>query len=108
MLRPLFPIAFAAVAATLGATGANAQTGLLITPAELARQLADPAVVVLHVADRRRVFEEGHIPTRFMRVPPDQIAASVRGGRKGGHFHAVSLRPREAPPPRAPRRWKGP
>jgi hypothetical protein len=35
---------------------------LLIAPADLARQLRDPSVVVLHVADREASFEDSRRP----------------------------------------------
>lgn len=41
---------------------------LLVNVQDLSRMLKDPAVVVLHVADRAATFEEGHIPgARFLR-----------------------------------------
>jgi thiosulfate/3-mercaptopyruvate sulfurtransferase len=41
---------------------------LLVTATELAARLDDPAVVVLHVAERAGPFEEAHIPgARFLR-----------------------------------------
>ena len=44
--------------------------GMLVSATELAAVLKDPSVVVLHVADRAAVFEEGHIPgARFLRYP---------------------------------------
>ena len=45
-----------------------ANESLLVSPAELSRVLADPKVVVLHVAERPGVFDEGHIAgARFLR-----------------------------------------
>lgn len=42
--------------------------GLLTTTADLAAAASDPQLVVLHVADRASIFEEGHIPgARFLR-----------------------------------------
>lgn len=35
---------------------------LLVSASELAALMNDPSAVVLHVADDRRVFEEGHVP----------------------------------------------
>ena len=43
-------------------------SGLLISTAELAAAAKDPALVILHIADRPSAFEEGHIPgARFLR-----------------------------------------
>ena len=36
--------------------------GLLVSPADLAARLADPAVVVLHIEDRDGDFANGHVP----------------------------------------------
>lgn len=57
------------------APAARAQTSLqsagsemLVSAGQLAGQLHDPALVVLHVADRESAFTEGHIPgARFVR-----------------------------------------
>jgi len=53
-----------------------ASTGLLVSPAELAAALTDPAVVVVTIAERPSDFEAGHIPgARFVRygdVAPDR------------------------------------
>jgi thiosulfate/3-mercaptopyruvate sulfurtransferase len=38
------------------------RTDLLVSTADLARQLNDPALVILHVADRESSFTDGHIP----------------------------------------------
>lgn len=47
---------------------AAATPGLLVTPAELAAALKDPAVVVLTIANTPADFESGHIPgARFIR-----------------------------------------
>jgi thiosulfate/3-mercaptopyruvate sulfurtransferase len=49
----------------LTATAGIAQTprsDLLVSAGDLARQLTDPALVVLHVADRESSFSDGHIP----------------------------------------------
>jgi thiosulfate/3-mercaptopyruvate sulfurtransferase len=55
-----------ALAGTLVITQ-SPNSDLLIAPADLARQLRDPSVVVLHVADREASFEESHIPgARFV------------------------------------------
>jgi thiosulfate/3-mercaptopyruvate sulfurtransferase len=46
----------------------SAPGGLLISATELAAAAKDPSLVILHVADRAAVFEEGHIPgARFLR-----------------------------------------
>jgi thiosulfate/3-mercaptopyruvate sulfurtransferase len=48
---------------------------MLISTADLARQLTDPAVVVLHVSDREASFSEGHIPgARFVRYGDIAVA----------------------------------
>jgi thiosulfate/3-mercaptopyruvate sulfurtransferase len=45
-----------------------ASSGLLVSPAELAAMLKDPAVVVVAVGDRPGDFEAGHVPgARFVR-----------------------------------------
>ena len=50
-----------------------APSGLLVSPADLAAQLADPAVVVVHIEDRGGDFANGHVPgARLVRY--DQIA----------------------------------
>ena len=50
-----------------------APSGLLMSPADLAAQLADPAVVVVHIEDRGGDFANGHVPgARLVRY--DQIA----------------------------------
>ena len=65
------------LAAILGAAcispSAAAQTtpagnkGLLISTADLAAALKDPALVLLHVGDRQSAFEQAHIPgARFL------------------------------------------
>lgn len=52
---------------------------LLVSTQELARSLSDPALVVLHVADREASFREGHIPgARFVRY--GDIAVDGDGG----------------------------
>jgi thiosulfate/3-mercaptopyruvate sulfurtransferase len=60
-------IALAAAAALAG------RSGLLVSPADLAAQLANPALVVIHVEDRGGDFANGHVPgARLVRY--DQIA----------------------------------
>ena len=50
-----------------------APSGLLVSPSDLAAQLADPAVVVVHIEDRDGDFANGHVPgARLVRY--DQIA----------------------------------
>ena len=50
------------------APAATAAGGLLTTTTDLAAAASDPQLVVLHVADRAPLFEEGHIPgARFLR-----------------------------------------
>lgn len=45
-----------------------ASGGLLVSPADLAARLRDPNLVLLHIADRVSVYEQGHIPgARFVR-----------------------------------------
>jgi thiosulfate/3-mercaptopyruvate sulfurtransferase len=54
--------------AALLVSAQDPKADMLVSTAELARQLADPAVVVLHVSDRESSFLEGHIPgARFVR-----------------------------------------
>jgi thiosulfate/3-mercaptopyruvate sulfurtransferase len=68
-----------ALAALAVAQGPKAE--MLVSTADLARQLADPAVVVLHVSDRQSSFDEGHIPgARFVRY--GDIA--IEGDRAAG------------------------
>jgi thiosulfate/3-mercaptopyruvate sulfurtransferase len=65
----------AALCAALAAAAPAAAQGLLVTPAQLAAEAKEPAVVILHVADRSSDFEAGHIPgARF--VGYNQIAVS--------------------------------
>jgi thiosulfate/3-mercaptopyruvate sulfurtransferase len=60
-------VAALSLAAVLLAAPTMAQT-MLVDASQLAALLNDPAVVVLHVADRSAAFEEGHIPgARFLR-----------------------------------------
>lgn len=55
-----------------------ASPGLLVSPADLAAMLEDPAVVVLAVGDRPGDFEAGHVPgARFVHYR--QIAADADG-----------------------------
>jgi 3-mercaptopyruvate sulfurtransferase SseA len=63
--------------------GAAAQ-GMLVSVAELAPVLEDPGVVVLHVADNVKPFEDGHVRgARFVRYGdfavegPDQIGSEL-------------------------------
>ena len=50
-----------------------APSGLLVSPADLAAQLANPALVVIHIEDRGSDFANGHVPgARLVRY--DQIA----------------------------------
>jgi thiosulfate/3-mercaptopyruvate sulfurtransferase len=62
-------IALTLVASTLSVrASATERLTTLVTVEELPQLLKDPSVVLLHVADRRDVFEEGHIPgARFLR-----------------------------------------
>jgi thiosulfate/3-mercaptopyruvate sulfurtransferase len=71
---------------SLCAAPAFAQTppSMLVNVTELAAVLKDPAVVVLHVADRAAAFEEGHIPgARFLRYGdfavegPDNVGSEL-------------------------------
>jgi thiosulfate/3-mercaptopyruvate sulfurtransferase len=63
------------LAAALAAALPAAAQGLLVTPAQLAAEVTDPAVVVLHIADRAADFEAGHIPgSRF--IAYNQIAVN--------------------------------
>src|SRR5688500_11532526 len=62
---PKFRFAAAAILITLAAPAAAQQT-LLITPAQLAGQMQDPKLVVLHVGEKD-VYERAHIPgARFV------------------------------------------
>lgn len=55
-----------------------ASSGLLVSPADLAAMLTDPAVVVLAVGDRPGDFEAGHVPgARFVHYR--QIAVDADG-----------------------------
>jgi thiosulfate/3-mercaptopyruvate sulfurtransferase len=55
-----------------------ASQGLLVSPADLAAMLSDPAVVVLAVGDRPADFEAGHVPrARFVQYR--QIAIDADG-----------------------------
>ena len=57
---------------------AQSSTGLLVSPAELAAMLADPAVVVVAVGNQPREFEAGHVPgARFVRY--GDIAIDIDG-----------------------------
>ena len=57
---------------------AQASSGLLVSPSELAAMLKDPAVVVVAVANQPADFEAGHIPgARFVRY--GDIAIDVDG-----------------------------
>jgi thiosulfate/3-mercaptopyruvate sulfurtransferase len=58
MLRLILAMTAVAVAGI----AQTSRTDLLVSPAHLARQLNDPALVILHVADRESSFTEGHIP----------------------------------------------
>ncbi len=67
MLRLILVLtAIAGVAAQ--PTPRDLRPDLLVATADLAGQLKDPALVVLHVADRESAFADGHIPgARFLR-----------------------------------------
>jgi thiosulfate/3-mercaptopyruvate sulfurtransferase len=62
-------LTFAAIAGIAAQTPPpDLRADLLVAGADLARQLKDPALVVLHVADRESSFTDGHIPgARFVR-----------------------------------------
>jgi thiosulfate/3-mercaptopyruvate sulfurtransferase len=69
---------------TLALAAAVAASGLLVSPADLAREAADPAVVVLHVADRPADFEAGHVPgarylpyTRIAVDGPEELGSEL-------------------------------
>jgi thiosulfate/3-mercaptopyruvate sulfurtransferase len=59
------------VALALAALAVAAETPrfeMLVSTANLARQLTDPGVIILHVSDRESSFTDGHIPgARFVR-----------------------------------------
>lgn len=57
---------------------AQSSTGLLVSPAELAAMVGDPAVVVVAVGSRAGEFEAGHVPgARFVRY--GDIAIDIDG-----------------------------
>jgi thiosulfate/3-mercaptopyruvate sulfurtransferase len=58
---------------TLTLVAVVASSGLLVSPADLAREKTDPAVVVVHVSDRPADFDAGHIPGA-RHLPYDRIA----------------------------------
>jgi thiosulfate/3-mercaptopyruvate sulfurtransferase len=59
----------------------TSRTDLLVSTADLARQLNDPALVIIHVADRESSFTDGHIPgASFVRYGD----LAVDGDRKVG------------------------
>ena len=64
------------VLASASAAG-QGESSALVSATELAGMLNDPHVVVLHVADRAAVFEQGHIPgARFVRYADFAIEGS--------------------------------
>lgn len=67
---------------TSGDNSAAAAAGaMLVTPDTLARQLRDPALVVLHISDRPEDFLQGHIPAaRFVRYSDFAIQGETRLG----------------------------
>ena len=68
MRRPLFVLAAWSIALTAFAQPPTGSRSMLLSVTDLAAQLKDPTVVVLHVADRATVFEEAHIPgAQFLR-----------------------------------------
>jgi len=81
------------------AQSSAAPGGLLISTAELATAAKDPALVLLHVADRLSVFEEGHIPgARFLRYGDFAVDGEQRLGSElpsvadaKGVFEAVGV-----------------
>ena len=71
-MRPVSALTFGrgvlAVALALACGTPLAAQPLLVSATDLAAMLKDPNVVVLHIAERGAVFEEGHIPgARFVR-----------------------------------------
>jgi len=68
MLRSLILAGFAVTGLAALQPPANSRSALLISTSDLDAILQDPAVVVLHVAERESSFEEAHIPgARFLR-----------------------------------------
>ena len=69
MSRALLALAFALTITPAAAQGpAKPNAAMLVSVSELAAQLKNPDIVVLHVADRAAAYEEGHIPgARFLR-----------------------------------------
>ena len=66
MNAPVACLTVLVIAVSAVQTPQPAQT--LVSTTELAAQLTDPRVIVLHIADRASAFEEGHIPgARFVR-----------------------------------------
>ena len=56
----------------------SAAPSLLVSTSELATLLKEPSVVVLHVADRAVLFEDGHIPgARFVRYGDIAVECTV-------------------------------
>lgn len=86
----LCPLLLSLALAAPASTQSPAANELLVSAGQLAAELGDPALVVLHVADRESSFTDGHIPgARFVRYsdfavdggaglgselpPPDQL-----------------------------------
>ena len=69
LLTTLAAFVLASLSVQLSAQSPSAAPGgLLISAAELAAAAKDPSLLILHVADRAALFEEGHIPgARFLR-----------------------------------------
>lgn len=69
MPRTLLVLVFALFTTPAVAQGpAKANAAMLVSVSELAAQLKNPDIVILHVADRAAAYEEGHIPgARFLR-----------------------------------------
>ncbi len=69
MTRALLALALALTISPAAAQGpAKPNAAMLVSVSELAAQLKNPDIVVLHVADRAAAYEEGHIPgARFLR-----------------------------------------
>jgi thiosulfate/3-mercaptopyruvate sulfurtransferase len=81
----MYRLALACVA-LLGVAPVSGQgsTSTLVSVSELAGLLKDPALVVLHIADRATAFEQGHIPgARFVRYAdfavdgPDDLGSEL-------------------------------
>jgi thiosulfate/3-mercaptopyruvate sulfurtransferase len=64
----MFRLILVLTAVAVAGVAQTPRTDLLVSTADLARQLNDPALVILHVVDRESSFTDGHIPgAHFLR-----------------------------------------